>query len=245
MVGIPGATSTAPREKKVTKTSDDGEASTPVTKVPLLILYGSNAGTCKSMAEDLETFAGDRFSVTVQTMDRATEHLPKDGSVVIITPSYEGKPADNAKKFVSWLESSSNTETLKGIDFAVFGVGNSEWNQTFHRIPKKVDEMLLKLGAHRLQPAGFVDVKEDIVGPWEDWKERFVSTISGNHTQPLKSEELKVEVKPSDAATKLGGNEISYGFVRKNDVIATADVGPAKRHMEIELPEGATYRTGQ
>jgi cytochrome P450/NADPH-cytochrome P450 reductase len=125
MVGIPGAMSSSASAEKVHELkADEKQNSVSGSKPPLLILYGSNAGTCKSMAEDLETFAGSRFSVTVQTMDRATEHMPQDGPVVIITPSYEGKPPDNAKKFVSWLESSSNEELLKGVRFSVFGIGN-------------------------------------------------------------------------------------------------------------------------
>jgi len=92
MVGIPGAMSSELSGAAAAKPAVNEEQSKS-SKTPLLILYGSNAGTCKSLAEDLETFAGPRFAVTVQTMDHATEHLPKDGPVVIITPSYEGKPA--------------------------------------------------------------------------------------------------------------------------------------------------------
>jgi cytochrome P450/NADPH-cytochrome P450 reductase len=104
---------------------------------------------------------------------------------------------------------------------------------------------LAKLGADRIQPAGFVDVKEDIVGPWEDWKEEFISTISGDDAQPVKGEELKVEIKKSDVTSKLGGEEMSTAIVRKNDEIAGTEVGPAKRHLELELPKDISYRTGR
>lgn len=215
------------------------------TKASLLILYGSNAGTCKSMAEDLEATAGTHFAVTVQTMDQATEHLPKDGPVVIISPSYEGKPADNAKKFVSWLEAGSDKQMLRGVKFAVFGVGNSEWVQTFHKVPTRIDEVLSELGADRLQAPSFIDVKEDFVGPWDDWKDKFMSIISGGSTQKLLAEELTATIEKSDAAIRLAGDEISYGFVRKNDSLTGTNIGPAKRHMEVELPEGTTYRPGK
>jgi cytochrome P450/NADPH-cytochrome P450 reductase len=245
MVGIPGAVGSSLQKDKVpTKHSDNGKISASDQKPTLTIIYGSNAGTCKSMAEDFETFAGGNFEVTVLTMDGATEHLPRTGTVAIITPSYEGKPPDNGKKFMSWLEASSDKKMLEGVNFAVFGVGNSEWSQTYHRIPKRLDEILPTLGANRLQPADFIDVKEDIIGPWEDWKEKFISTISGEGMKPLKSEDLVVEIKKPEAAVKLGGEEMSFGLVRKNEEIAGTDVGPAKRHIEIELPEGTTYRTG-
>ncbi|KAJ8127101.1 hypothetical protein O1611_g6537 [Lasiodiplodia mahajangana] len=54
----------------------------------LLILYSSNAGTCKYFAEDLETAARDHgFNVTIKTMDEGIEQLSKDVPVAIITPS--------------------------------------------------------------------------------------------------------------------------------------------------------------
>lgn len=241
-VGIPGSMPSTTTESSATSKITGGQPSGG--KSSLLILYGSNAGTCKSLAEDLETVAEPRFQVTVQTMDHATEHLPKQGAVVIISPSYEGRPADNAKKFVSWLEASSDPELLKGVKFGVFGVGNSEWHQTYHRIPKLIDEMLPQLGAERVLPAGFVDVKDDLVGPYEDWKEKLIVALSGEKADALKTEELVVEIGKPDAAVKLGGDEMSHGFVKKNDVIADTSVGPEKRHMEVELPEGTTYRTG-
>lgn len=42
----------------------------------------------------------------------------------------------------------------------------------------------------------------------------------------------------------LAGSEMSYGVVRENREIADTSVGPAKRHMEVELPKGTTYQTG-
>jgi cytochrome P450/NADPH-cytochrome P450 reductase len=207
-------------------------------------LYGSNAGTCKALAEDLETAADSQgFAVKVQTMDQATEHLPKDIPIIIITPSYEGKPADNAKKFVAWLESGPDEKLLKDVKYAVFGVGNSEWASTYHRVPKLVDEILGET-AHRCVLTGFVDVKEDLVGPWEEWKEKILGAISGGSSKVESASKLSVSIGKSEAATKLGGKEISYGYVRKNEVIAGNEVGPAKRHIDIELSEGVTYRTG-
>jgi cytochrome P450/NADPH-cytochrome P450 reductase len=245
MVGIPGAmASLVPSDKVPKEHSNNRKTSSPDQKPPLSILYGSNAGTCKSMAEDLEASAGGSFEVTVLPMDRATENLPQNGPVVIISPSYEGKAPDNAKKFMSWLEAASDKKVLEGVNFAVFGVGNSEWSQTYHRIPKRVDEIMPELGANRIQPADFIDVKEDIVGPWEDWKENFMSTISGEGTKLLKSENLLVKIEKPEAVVKLGGDEMSFGLVKKNDEIAGTAVGPAKRHLEVELPEGTTYRTG-
>jgi hypothetical protein len=47
-----------------------------------------------------------------------------------------------------------------------------------------------------------------------------------------------VEMQKPEVAMTLAGEDISFGYVRRNDVIADTKVGPAKMHMEVELPEG-------
>ncbi|RYC58691.1 hypothetical protein CHU98_g7518 [Xylaria longipes] len=211
----------------------------------LLILYGSNAGTCKYFAEDLETAARDRgFNPTVKTMDEGTEQLLKDIPVVIITPSYEGKPADNARKFVSWLEA-GKPDSLKDVQYAVFGAGNSEWMNTFHRIPKLVDEVMPKLGAKRIISPIFMDVKEDLTGPWEDWRDELLASFSGQSQSVVtNTSDLELTIEKSDTADLLAGGTISTGIIRENKQVAGTEVGSAKRHMEVELPEGVTYEPG-
>lgn len=252
MVGLPGAPSSVHAIQQATSQQAAGGSTESRTDKPkLLILYGSNAGTCKALAEDFQTNANNRagYDATVTTMDQSTEHLPTDGTpVVIITPSYEGKPTDNAKKFVTWLEMSGSQgkNNLKGLKYAVFGAGNSEWATTFHRIPKLVDELASKLGGTRICPPGYVDVKEDIVGPWEDFTAGLwpaLSKATGSE-QKLKEEEIKIQFEMAEHAKKLAGEEIAHGFVKKNELIATDEVGPAKKHMEVELPVGTTYQTG-
>ncbi|KAK6078628.1 bifunctional P-450/NADPH-P450 reductase [Seiridium cupressi] len=212
-VGIPGSVPASAREGVREKQAKSGLKTDPAaSKNPLLILYGSNAGTCKYIAEDLQTMAKEcGLNPEVKTIDEATEHLPTNLPVVIISPSYEGKPADNARKFVAWVES-LESGALKNVTFGVFGVGNSEWANTFHKVPRFLNDTLPKLGAKALTKAGFVDVKEDVVGPWEDWRDELLASV-GDEKHPAQAPEF-------------------------------AEFGSAKRHMEVELPEGNTYEPG-
>lgn len=92
---------------------------------PMLVVYGSNTGTCRSFAQRLASDAAARgFAPDVKEMDVVVGNLPKDRPVIIITSSYEGQPPDNAVRFVEWLQSSE--EALGGIRFAVFGCGHSK-----------------------------------------------------------------------------------------------------------------------
>jgi cytochrome P450 / NADPH-cytochrome P450 reductase len=233
------------QDRKMTKPSEHQ----PTDPKPLTVLYGSNAGTCKSFAEDIQTNASDfGFAADVKILDQGTEALPQDRPVVIITASYEGLPPDNAKNFVSWLETNKNNhQALEGVSYTVFGVGNSEWHNTFHRVPQLVHQYMGGMGATTVYDTGFVDVSGDIMGPWETWQEglwpklREFSGASGE----VKTNELEVIIGKSEGVEKLAGDEISYGFVKKNEMIATNEIGFAKKHMEVELPPSMTYRTGK
>lgn len=215
--------------------------------------YGGNSGTCKSFGEDLETTApnhGLGVPLKVQSLDDAVENMPRDRPVVIIASSYEGQPADNARNFVAWLETRaadpSNSKLLDGVTYSVFGVGNKDWASTFHRIPKLVDDLLEKLGAARLYPAGYVDVSQDIVGPFEDWKLGLFPKLreASGATAAVKAGEIKVEISQPETPSKLAGENISEGVVLSNKVIAKRGVGPEKRQIDILLPPGAEYRSG-
>ena len=165
MVGLAGA-QTIQSSKLVNgvKPAAGGE------KSKMIIAYGSNAGTCKAFAEDLQTNAPEfGFVAAVTTLDQATENIPKGIPFVVITSSYEGKPPDNAKKFVAWLEANESSSTLGSVTYALFGVGNSEWVSTYHKVPKVVEGLLNKQGAKEIYAPAFADVKRDCTGDWETW----------------------------------------------------------------------------
>ncbi|RYO30510.1 Bifunctional cytochrome P450/NADPH--P450 reductase [Alternaria arborescens] len=247
-LGGAGTSTTAAKKDDGDGFGKTGEPNAPTKDAkPITVLYGSNAGTCKSYAEDLETNAGRYgFKANIGSLDSATEHVPKDQPIVIIEPSYEGKPADNAKKFTAWLESNANSKLLEGVQYAVFGVGNSDWTHSYHRVPKLTDELFEKMGAKHFTETGFVNVKEDIMGPWEKWSEQMWSDLrkSSGTTTEILGGQLQADITPPKFATYLGGKEIGYGEVKVNKDLGGGEVGLTKKHMEIELPLGTSYRSG-
>lgn len=253
-VGVPGSSSATTQTKEhLEKTAADaGKSGNAENKNQLLVLYGSNAGTCKYLAEDMATVAGEQgMQVTVKTMDAAASGLPRNQPVVIITPSYEGRPADNAAHFVNKVENATpGSKVLNGVQHAIFGVGNSEWTATFHRIPKILDGLMPQLGSKAIVSSGYVDVKEDLVGVWEEWRDGLLAALRGENagmsTVPAgeATTQLTVTVEKPQTAIQLAGEEISEGVVLANKEIASKEVGPAKRHMEVELPAGMAYEPG-
>ncbi|MDN3016246.1 flavodoxin family protein [Paenibacillus sp. BSR1-1] len=79
--------------------------------------------------------------------------MPKDGAVIIITSSYNGKPPRNARKFVHWLDQIDERE-LTGVRFAVLGCGDRNWASTYQDIPRLIDEKLASKGAERFSIRG-------------------------------------------------------------------------------------------
>ncbi|WPF68475.1 bifunctional cytochrome P450/NADPH--P450 reductase [Corynebacterium sp. 21KM1197] len=218
------------------------------------ILVGSNAGTSRNFARRLAAFAtAQGYAVNTIDLDDAVDNLSTEGPVLICTASYEGLPTDNAKKFVEWISGDASID-LSGVNYAVFGCGNSEWAATFHRIPTLIDDQLAALGANRIVERGAGDVRSDYVGAFEEWAEGLWEAVSEleevEHSEAGATEKVSLEVVDGGRGEALR-TENSEGFVRgvveeSYAMSPTEDEGPirAKHHVAIRLPEGQTYRTG-
>ncbi|KLO19588.1 cytochrome P450 oxidoreductase OrdA-like protein [Schizopora paradoxa] len=238
---------------------------------PLYILYGSNTGTCESFAQKLTSNAlVHGFKASLSTLDSATNHLPTDGPIVIVTASFEGEPADNAALFVSWLSSLDTAgKVLKDIKFAVFGCGNREWSRTYQRIPTIIDDALEKNGAERLLQRGEADASSvSFFSSFEDYEVALWKTLGDIYGAVRKLstfEEDGFGIEVVDAgigrAKLLRQSDAGMGKVVDNKLL-TKPGSPAKRHIgscfsycahqmigidlakELALPEGMTYRAG-
>jgi len=138
-------------------------------KTPVMILFGSNAGSCEAFANRIANDAAmNGFEASVAALDEAVERLPRQGALVIVTASYEGQPPDNARQFVPYVEALRSGD-LEGLRFAVFGCGNRQWARTYQAIPKRVDAALEKAGGIRLLPRGEADSGGDFFGAFDEW----------------------------------------------------------------------------
>jgi cytochrome P450 / NADPH-cytochrome P450 reductase len=253
----PKPTSKAASSKKVQKP----------TGHPMSIYFGSNSGTCTSLAERLAANAElHGFSATVvDSLDAANQKLPKDRPVVIVTASYEGEPPDNAAHFVSWLKSSTGKE-LEDVSYAVFGcgrsarlsrnihpsntrVGHHDWAQTFHKIPKLVNTKLEELGGTRIAPLGLADAAAgDIFSTFETWEDEVLWPAlvqRYNATEVADTEAfhpgLSVEVSTPRSSTLR--QDVKEAVVVEARTL-TAEGAPIKKHLDIQLPTDVRYSAG-
>jgi cytochrome P450/NADPH-cytochrome P450 reductase len=69
---------------------------------PLLVLHGSNLGATRRWADTLAGRAEDAgFAVARGALDEAADGLPTDRPVLVVAASYNGRPTDDAEKFVA------------------------------------------------------------------------------------------------------------------------------------------------
>jgi len=218
--------------------------------VPLRVLYGSNAGTSEAFAQRIAN-DGRRhgYTTTVDTLDSATGHLPAEGAVVIVCSSYEGQPPDNARAFVRWLTDLPDG-ALAGVRFAVFGNGNRDWARTYQAVPTAIDEQLARAGATRLVPRGEANARGDFFGDFDDWYAGFWAPVGAAFGQsgpdPAPAPQLAVEFVGAVRDPILRSNQLQLGTVVANRELVdmSAPGARSKRHLEIALPEGTTYRAG-
>ncbi|KAK8007446.1 kinase-like domain-containing protein [Apiospora arundinis] len=218
---------------------------------PMTVLYGSNSGTCEALAQRLASDAPRHgFKVTkLDCMDSSFGSLPKDQPTVVITASYEGQPPDNAGLFVSWAESIKDKDALKDSAYAVFGCGHHEWAQTFHRIPKLVNEKLAEAGAERLAPIGLADVASgDCFTDFEAWEdEQLWPALAKRYGAAQSEEEPFLAASISVTVDKPRLSTLRQDLMEAEVVDSralTAEGEPVKRHLEIKLPSSSTYRAG-
>lgn len=216
---------------------------------PIEIYYGSNSGTCQALASRLATDASARgFKVRINdSLDVAAKSLPKDAPIIILTASYEGQPPDNAAHFVHWLEGLTEKEA-EGVKYAVFGCGHHDWQATFQRIPVLVDNLLAERGAQRIAERGTADAAQgDMFNEFDTWEEKvfwpaMVKQYGGSADTEVSVEGMTVQISNQDRSSHLRQDVQEAQVVDTN--LLTSPSEPAKRHIEIKLPAGMSYRTG-
>lgn len=224
---------------------------------PLLVLYGSNMGTAEELARRIAGDAEENgFGVRVAPLDDYAGQLPKEGLLAIVTSSYNGLPPDNAAKFCDWLRREDlAADALSGVTYAVFGCGNRDWAATFQAVPRFIDAQLAAHGARRLFALGEGDARDDFDGQFQKWFQPLRATVA---------QELGIRIEAEEASGKplyrlelVTGQQMSPFVdsfnaapmvVRANHELVrqapSASETRSTRHLELELPEGVTYRAG-
>ncbi|CAK9092542.1 Bifunctional cytochrome P450/NADPH--P450 reductase 2 (CYP102A3) (Fatty acid hydroxylase CypB) (Flavocytochrome P450 102A3) [Includes: Cytochrome P450 102A3 [Durusdinium trenchii] len=216
----------------------------PVMKV----LYGSNSGSSQDFASQVEAAAGrSGFQSSLHSMNQGVseELLVPDGRlVIIVTSTYNGMPPDNAGKFKKWLQT-QKPDSLQGLKYAVFGVGNSQWH-TYQQFPREVDAALNSLGGTRLCDLGACDVDgASFTSDFEDWLSNLLQTIgaaeSTDHDEGLTGIDEFVVATHADGVKIMKEPGIVLAAIKEGKEAAAKALGltePVDTHLKaLEIVE--------
>uniref|UniRef100_A0A8D3CXF1 S-adenosyl-L-methionine-dependent tRNA 4-demethylwyosine synthase TYW1 n=1 Tax=Scophthalmus maximus TaxID=52904 RepID=A0A8D3CXF1_SCOMX len=114
--------------------------------------------------------------------------LLKSVCVFLVATYTDGQPTENAEWFCKWLEEASTDfrygkTFLKGLRYAVFGLGNSVYDGHYNTVGKNVDKWLWMLSGMRIMTRGEGDcnvVKSrngSIQADFLAWKVKFLNRL--------------------------------------------------------------------
>ncbi|MGW0949479.1 bifunctional cytochrome P450/NADPH--P450 reductase [Streptomyces sp. NPDC002623] len=218
----------------------------------LLLLHGSNYGTCRDFATQLGKAAAEiGCDTAVASLDTYTGGLPTDRPVVITAASYNGQPTDDAGAFVRWLEAAGPGEA-EGVTYAVLGVGDRNWSATYQRIPTFIDDRLAALGATRLMARGEADAAGDLNGGVKEFTTLLRTVLLEHHGDPDSAEFPSRRQVPAYTVTEVTGgthdllanrHSMTAMTVTETGSLSQPGYPRVKRLVRLALPEGTTYRT--
>ncbi|MFD7921070.1 cytochrome P450 [Streptomyces sp. NPDC059740] len=217
----------------------------------LLVLHGSNYGTCRDLADRLaDTAGGLGCTVEVAPLDDYAGRLPTDRPVVLVAASYNGHPTDDAAAFAQWAQT-AGAGAADGVAYAVLGVGDRNWAATYQRVPTLLDDRLAALGGERLLPRAEADAATGLDAPVHAFTRQLRTLLLTRYGDP-DSREAAAEDQPTYTVTEVRGEPLEalsrvHGLTPMT-VTETADLtAPGhprpKRFLRVALPEGVTYRT--
>jgi len=138
----------------------------------LHFLYGTETGNAEMVCEDIEA-AIDGFETEISNMGETDPGaLLPEVFYIIVTSTYgNGDLPATAAPFAEKLE--VNKPDLTGVNFAIFGLGDMVFAETYNNGSKQVMDLMLGLGAtmvgeRGLYDASTADLPEDTAIPWAE-----------------------------------------------------------------------------
>jgi sulfite reductase (NADPH) flavoprotein alpha-component len=210
----------------------------------LTILYGSQTGNARSIAEELnEAAQAEGIATDLVSMGKFKEkNLKKTKNVVVLVSTQgEGDPPDDALNFVDFLNG-SKAPKLKDTRFAVCALGDSSY-EFYCKTGKDFDTRLEELGGTRLFDR--IDLDVDFDDDAEAWIASSIATLKellpsapATTTAPISYAAPSTSVKytrKKPLQTQLLTNQKITGRHSEKDI----------RHIEINLEDsGLTYQAG-
>ncbi|MEO0388703.1 MAG: flavodoxin domain-containing protein [Pseudomonadota bacterium] len=135
------------------------------------LLFGTESGNAELLCEDLgDALAGDHDVAVANLSDSDPATLDHARFHIVVCSTYgAGELPDSAQEFFAKLD--AEKPDLTGLRFAIFGLGDRSYGETFANGSQIAMTKLEAAGAARIGPRGLHDASgivpaEEIALPW-------------------------------------------------------------------------------
>lgn len=137
------------------------------------VLYGTETGNAEMLAEDIAAeLEGDHQVSAANLSDFDPADFEQETLYLMVCSTYgDGELPASAQPFAEKL--GAEKPDLSGVHFGIFGMGDSEYDETFNGGPKTLAELLIARGATQLgeriaHDASGPEMAEDLAFPWAE-----------------------------------------------------------------------------
>ncbi len=219
------------------------DAATQSETAPVLtILYATQSGNARSIAEELASAATGRgFAPRVVSVDayRVRELARERLLIVVISTQGEGEPPESARELFRLLDGKKPPK-LDGLRYAVFGLGDSSY-AFFCQAARDLDGLLRRQGARGLLQRVEADV--DFQSVTADWYDRLLAEVE--QLLPAAEAEIIQLPRQAPAAHRHDRNHPFTAELVHTRPITTAEAVAGTHHLSLAIdPQAFPYRAG-
>lgn len=237
------------REKLHLSKSRDYELQVKKKKNPngrsIKILYGTQTGNAKILSEkmhaELEVLGYNVEIVNLkhcEPEERLLGEVKAKGLCLFIVSTYvDGSPPDEATWFYDWLKDTYadfrvHKSFLQGLDYSVYGLGDSSFGDNYNKVARDFDFWLSKLNARPVVPLCLNDESKDEgkygTGMFVAWKEQVLEHLRTG-TMVLLPQAMASKGEEPMAYETSSDEENDGGLVDLEDLGTVRAAGEAKK----------------
>lgn len=218
-------------------------AAAPDPVASISLLYGSQTGNAKAVAERLgERALGQGLAIRVRSMgDFAPRQLAKERLVLLLVSTHgEGEPPDSARALHAYLHD-PRTPRLEQLSYAVMGLGDSSYEH-FCRTAVEFDRRLAELGARRILPLQCCDL--DYAADAGRWSADILGRLAQLATARPNNVVTLPGAQPAPSRA-IGKDAPHVATLLENRRITTRDAVADVRHLALAVdPDLLRYEPG-
>lgn len=231
------------RSTAVVTTSVISPVVTTVAATKTLILYGTQTGNGKKIAEQLSAgLKAQGGDVSLSNMkDYRPQQLKQEQRLVIVVSTHgNGEPPDDARAFFNFIQS-ARAPRLEKLEYSILALGDSSYDE-FCQAGALLDARFTELGAKRALDR--VDCDVDFAKPAKAWQEQVLEQFKPQ-TEAANTQ-FAANPLAASVSEALYSNEYPFKSELLNSVNLT-DTGSSKEvwHLEFSLEgSGIQYQPG-